>query len=105
MLTYACLLQNGAQRMQAQQQAAAAKQAEMQQQLGAAMMASYPGYMLAPYGMVRSMLCDGLSYWYCQSWTGPLRMSACLRFAAVSSPCANYIAAWPRASPWKMSCL
>ncbi len=44
--------QNGTQRMQAQQQAAAAKQAEMQQQLGAAMMASYPGYMLAPYGMV-----------------------------------------------------
>ena len=39
--------------MQAQQQAAAEKQAEMQQQLGAAMMASYPGYMLAPYGMVR----------------------------------------------------
>ncbi len=47
--------------MQAQQQAAAAKQAEMQQQLGAAMMASYPGYMLAPYGMVRSMLSYELS--------------------------------------------
>ena len=50
-------LQNGAQRMQAQQQAVAAKQAEMQQQLGAAMMASYPGYMLAPYGMVRRLFC------------------------------------------------
>ena len=41
--------------MQAQQQAAAAKQAEMHQQLGAAMMASYPGYMLAPYSMVRTL--------------------------------------------------
>lgn len=45
------LMQNGAQRMQAQQQAAVAKQAEMQQQLGAAMLASYPGYLLPPYAM------------------------------------------------------
>ena len=48
--------------MQAQQQAAAAKQAEMQQQLGAAMMAGYPSYMLTPYGIVRplppSITCD-----------------------------------------------
>lgn len=29
-----------------------AKQAEMQQQLGAAMLASYPGYLLPPYAMV-----------------------------------------------------
>ena len=39
--------------MQAQQQAAVAKQVEMQQQLGAAMLASYPGYLLPPYAMVR----------------------------------------------------
>lgn len=49
------LMQAGAQRMQAQQQAAAAKQAEMHQQLGAAMLASYPGYLPSPFGRVRHM--------------------------------------------------
>ena len=49
------LMQAGVQRMQAQQQAAVAKQAEMQQQLGAAMLASYPGVLLPPYNMVPSL--------------------------------------------------
>lgn len=50
--------------MQAQQQAAVAKQAEMQQQLGAAMLASYPGYLLPPYAMVRSVTAQPVSASY-----------------------------------------